>query len=133
MQVHNDWFHPEDPFYQDRVRLRGQRLVSVFCYLCDVPEGGGGGTFFPALNLRFLPRTGCAALWWNQTHDTKIMDERVGHCGEKPTKGKQKWGLNVWLRERASKEGAVYRRDPIGRVVTEDGLVRFFPPPKIPA
>ncbi len=60
LQVHNDWFDPADPFYHDRVRIRGQRLVSVFCYLCDVPEGGGGGTFFPALNLRFLPRTGCA-------------------------------------------------------------------------
>ena len=91
-QTHNDWFNPKDPSYGERVLKRGQRLVSVFCYLCDVPEHCGGGTFFPELGLRFLPRTGCAALWWNQTHDTKVMDERVAHCGEKPSQ----------VRERAS-------------------------------
>ena len=134
-QVHNDWFQPDDPFYHDRVRIRGQRLVSVFCYLCDVPEGGGGGTFFPELALRFLPRTGCAALWYNRTHDTKEMDERVAHCGEKPSKGHEKWGLNVWMRERASMPGgqAVYRRDRMGRIVTEDGLIRFTPYKSAPA
>jgi hypothetical protein len=107
--------------------------VSVFCYLCDVPEGGGGGTFFPDLQLRFKPRMGCCALWWNKTHDTHIMDERVAHCGEKPKKGIEKWGLNVWIRERASEPGAVYRRDRIGRVITEDGLVRFTKSKPVPA
>jgi hypothetical protein len=130
--VHNDWFSPGDPFYDDRMRLRGQRLISCFCYLCDVPEGLGGGTFFPELKLRFHPRTGCAALWWNRTHDTKEMDERVVHCGEKPTRGAEKWGLNVWVREFAG-TGPVYRRDSMGRVITEDGLLRFVKQAAVPA
>jgi len=125
-QTHNDWFNSDDPFFADRLKLRGQRLVSVFCYLCDVPEGGGGGTYFPELDRRFLPRTGAAALWWNQTHDTKTMDDRVAHCGEKPRPGFEKWGLNVWMRERPGEPGfAVYRRDRVGRIVAEDGLLRY--------
>jgi hypothetical protein len=125
-QTHNDWFKFDDPFFADRIKLRGQRLVSVFCYLGDVPEGGGGGTYFPELQRRFLPRTGAAALWWNQTHDTKEMDDRVAHCGEKPKKGIEKWGLNVWMRERPSEPGlSVYRRDAMGRIVAEDGLLRY--------
>ncbi|EKX53127.1 hypothetical protein GUITHDRAFT_53615, partial [Guillardia theta CCMP2712] len=61
--VHNDWFQPGTPYYHDRV---WQRIISFFCYLSEVPEGQGGCTFFPELDLRFRPSKGSAALWYNQ-------------------------------------------------------------------
>ena len=40
--------------------------------------------------------------------------------------GWEKWGLNVWVRERPVDAASVYRRDAMGRVVTEDGLTRLL-------
>lgn len=33
--LHHDWFQPDNPGYAERVKDRGQRLVSIFVYLSD--------------------------------------------------------------------------------------------------
>ncbi|CAJ1414537.1 unnamed protein product [Effrenium voratum] len=43
------------------------RPKTVFLYLNDVPPGEGGETMFPDLNVKIVPRRGCAAFssdWW---------------------------------------------------------------------
>lgn len=45
-------------------RSRGQRIVSLFCYLSDDCEGGY--TVFPRLGITFRPKKGVAVLWYNQ-------------------------------------------------------------------
>lgn len=75
---------------------QGQRLVTVFVYLNDMV--GGECTHFPKLNLRSKPRKGCALLWYN-LDGTGAPDELTLHGGEPVTQG-QKWGMNIWLRER---------------------------------
>ena len=77
--------------------MRGNRLVSVFVYL-QLPEAGGR-TAFPQLQQSFQPRAGGALLWYNlDRHGTP--DERTLHAGEPVARG-EKWGMNIWLRERA--------------------------------
>jgi prolyl 4-hydroxylase len=33
--LHNDWFDPKNPGYAERIKDRGQRIVSIFVYLSD--------------------------------------------------------------------------------------------------
>jgi prolyl 4-hydroxylase len=60
---HWDFFDPTSPGYNERIGTQGQRLVTVFVYLNDCAEGGGGCTHFPKLDLRFRPTKGTAVLW----------------------------------------------------------------------
>ena len=77
--------------------MRGNRLVSVFVYL-QLPEAGGR-TAFPQLQQSFQPRAGGALVWYTlDRHGTP--DERTLHAGEPVARG-EKWGMNIWLRERA--------------------------------
>lgn len=94
--LHLDWFQPDNPGYEQRMASRGQRLVTIFVYLSDCPKGGH--TIFPKLNVSFKPKKGAAVLWYNRDYIGE-MDERVLHAGEPIEKG-EKWGLNIWMRER---------------------------------
>ena len=93
---HYDYFNPEDERYEQRCGVQGNRLVSVFAYLsgCD----GGGKTYFPKLREGFAPEAGCAVCWYNIDRHGNL-DERTLHAGQ-PVESGEKWGLNVWLRER---------------------------------
>jgi len=77
---HFDWFQfDSDPQkYADHLSRGGQRLITVFCYLNDVKDGGA--TDFPDLNRSFYPKNGDALLWYNRTEDG-TMDNRVLHAG----------------------------------------------------
>ena len=57
-------------------------------------------TAFPQLQQSFQPEAGGALLWYNlDRHGT--ADERTLHAGEPVARG-EKWGMNIWLRERAA-------------------------------
>lgn len=93
---HHDYFQPTDPRYNDKTAERGNRLLSFFVYLsgCD----GGGRTYFPTLRVGFAPEVGCAVMWYNMDRHGN-PDERTLHAGE-PVQSGEKWGMNIWLRER---------------------------------
>jgi len=97
----------------------GNRLLSFFIFLsgCDA----GGCTAFPRLRQRFPPEAGAGLVWYNLDRDG-APDERTLHAGEPVERG-EKWGLNIWLRERP-------RRPPTARVralvrARADGAVRL--------
>ena len=99
---HYDFFDPCDSRYADRCGVQGNRLISVFAYLSGCE--GGGKTAFPRLvdtsgkRMAFEPKVGCAVWWYNIDRNGQLDDNTL-HAGEPVAKG-EKWGLNVWLRER---------------------------------
>lgn len=75
-----------------RVERTGQRLITLFAYLNDIPKNQGGGTVFPELNVTFHPKKNTALLWFNQDARGN-MDERTLHGGEAIQGDFEKWGL----------------------------------------
>lgn len=72
-----------------------RRLVTLFCYLNTVENGGE--THFPQCNLRVQPHPGRAVLFANVLRNG-LPDERTLHAGEPPLKT-TKYGLNIWIGE----------------------------------
>lgn len=85
----------------------GQRVVTLFVYLNDLPqEETGGGTVFPEAGVRIKPQRGAAALWYNVRPDGRV-EPRTLHSGEAlahPTS--IKYGLNIWGRGRPQTQAA---------------------------
>ena len=110
---HCDYFSPDDARYREKTLMQGNRLVSFFVYLssCDA----GGKTAFPQLGVGFAPEVGAAAMWYNIDRHGNL-DERTLHAGEPVTHG-EKWGMNIWLRERA------LRRPSTQHLRARDGIV----------
>jgi len=78
------------------VGAAGNRLVSVLVYLSCAAEGGE--TQFTSLGLSVTPTPGTALLWHN--FDRKgVLDRRTLHCG-RPVLAGEKWGMNIWFRQR---------------------------------
>lgn len=96
---HYDFFVPGEESSVVALKRGGQRTVTLFVYLNDVPEGGE--TDFPKLHLRVKPTRGAAVLWYNMTLDGK-EDFQTFHAGL-PPKNATKFGLNIWIRQRAFK------------------------------
>ena len=105
---HCDWFDPEGAQYAAKVAQGGQRLMSVFCYLQECARGGE--TAFPRLGLRFAPRRGDAVVWFNLDEEGR-EDVRTLHQGC-PVLDGEKWGMNVWLRQRPRRAGGGGERGP---------------------
>jgi prolyl 4-hydroxylase len=74
-----------------------RRLVTLFCYLNAVPQGGA--THFPACasDLRVQPHPGRAVLFANIL-PSGLPDPRTIHAGEPVLVG-TKYGLNIWICE----------------------------------
>ena len=64
-KAHQDWFHSEQPYWQDEKKRGGQRCWTAMIYL-DEPEGGGE-TWFSVAGLKVMPRTGMLLAWNNMT------------------------------------------------------------------
>ena len=64
-------------------QLPGVRIYTVFIYLNDVPEGGGGGTRFtdlPSGQVTFQPQRGKAIMWPSVLADSPHeKDDRTHH------------------------------------------------------
>jgi prolyl 4-hydroxylase len=97
------------------IQLRGQRLVTLFVYLNDLPDDEtGGGTHFPKAKITVRPELGAAALWYNMVtngrdilgvHRPPVEDPTTLHGGE-PVVKSTKYGLNIWGRTRPQKGSA---------------------------
>lgn len=108
---HYDYFTPDDARFRAKTAVQGNRLVSVFVYLSGCPAGGR--TYFPNLRVGFTPEVGSAVLWYNLDRHGNL-DERTLHAGE-PVEEGEKWGLNVWLRERPRHVAIKRRKDGLCR------------------
>lgn len=102
---HYDYFSPADANYARKCSEQGNRLISFFVYLSTC--AGGGRTYFPKLRVGFEPQPGSAVCWYNLDRHGN-MDDRTLHAGEPVTVG-DKWGMNIWLRERTRPSTAARR------------------------
>ncbi|EOD41950.1 prolyl 4-hydroxylase alpha subunit [Emiliania huxleyi CCMP1516] len=78
------------------------RIFTLFMYLNDVPEGGGGGTRFTDLKpepITFMPSRGKAVLWPSVLADAPdTMDPRTHHEAL-PVWSGEKFGANFWIHQ----------------------------------
>lgn len=96
---HYDFFPPDAVGSTQAMKKTGQRLVTLFVYLNNLPEDDqGGSTNFSKLGIQFKPRKGTAVMFWNVKPDGK-EDYLLLHAGEPPQKS-IKYGLNIWIRQR---------------------------------
>ena len=72
-----------------------RRVVTLFCYLNEVEEGGA--THFPVPGRRVRPVPGRAVLFSNVL-PSGLPDPRTVHAGEAVERG-IKYGLNIWICE----------------------------------
>lgn len=87
--------------YRQYCSERGNRLVTVLCYLNDVEKGGGTG--FDSINdkseqLIVLPKKGRMVVFQNVNLDGSL-NMKSRHAGL-PIEEGEKWAFNLWVRER---------------------------------
>eukprot|EP00455_Lapot_gusevi_P034573 TRINITY_DN3816_c0_g1_i1.p1 TRINITY_DN3816_c0_g1~~TRINITY_DN3816_c0_g1_i1.p1 ORF type:complete len:465 (-),score=120.79 TRINITY_DN3816_c0_g1_i1:118-1512(-) len=94
---HYDWFQYSRG-HSNAVGPFGQRTVTMFVYLNEVPIGLGGETDFPKVRqLKVRPRKNTAVFWYN-VEVTGREDDRSLHAGL-PVFDHEKYGMNMWLRD----------------------------------
>eukprot|EP00927_Polykrikos_kofoidii_P056972 TRINITY_DN51069_c0_g1_i1.p1 TRINITY_DN51069_c0_g1~~TRINITY_DN51069_c0_g1_i1.p1 ORF type:complete len:322 (+),score=53.45 TRINITY_DN51069_c0_g1_i1:67-966(+) len=71
------------------------RPATVFIYLNDIPEGGGGETLFHNLGFQIKPKAHTALMWYNRAEDGSA-DERMQHEA-KPLLAGTKYGINCFV------------------------------------
>lgn len=74
----------------------GQRMITALCYLNNVGEGGG--TNFPNLNIKIIPKRGRLAVFENTYKNTNIKHLNSLHAGMPVITG-EKYAFNLWFRE----------------------------------
>lgn len=97
---HYDYLDTRVPMYKKNVEKNGQREVTFFVYLNDVPDGIGGETHFKKINKTFKAKRGQAIFWYNVKNGKE--DPLTLHSGTEIKKG-IKYGLNIWVRDKEYK------------------------------
>lgn len=90
---HHDYF-PRASLGRD-----GQRHATYFLYLSD--DAAGGETAFPRLGLKVQPLRNSAVFWYNCDERGHELEDTL-HAGLPPRSG-EKWGCNIWVRERPTR------------------------------
>jgi hypothetical protein len=75
-------------------------MLTFFVYLNTLSESAGGATFFPHLNIRSQPVAGDAVFWCNMDFKGNYFDQTL-HAGEMVLGDEEKWGINLWVRQRS--------------------------------
>lgn len=95
---HYDYFNSESIY----LKQGGQRIKSIFVYLNKLPDSsydiGTGGTVFPILNKKIVPKKAGDAFMWNNVDFNGEPDPRTLHSGE-PVKNGTKYAINIWIRK----------------------------------
>ncbi len=104
-KYHYDAYDKKEPQkYNEYCKERGNRLATVLCYLNHVKKGGGTG--FDKLQGRsepliIQPVKGRMVVFQN-VHDDGSLHEESRHAGL-PVEEGEKWGFNLWIREKPVK------------------------------
>jgi prolyl 4-hydroxylase len=93
---HGDWLPPGARGNLPDPDQPGQRVHTVFTYLCDVERGGA--TDFPEIGVRVAPRRGRIVHFTNLRADGS-GDGRTVHAGM-PVEAGEKWLATLWTRVR---------------------------------
>lgn len=93
---HYDYFKDHDNF----TKRTGDRKHTFFIYLNDLDEDAGGETYFPKLEINVRPKVGRGLFWVNIDQFGQYKDQTLHGGAEVNQEGVQKWGINVWIRER---------------------------------
>ena len=97
---HYDYLDWKLDIYKKQIKINGQREITFFVYLNDIPEGVGGETYFPKLDKKIKGKKGDAVFWYNMKQNGNV-DNRTLHGGNPITSG-TKYGLNIWVRTKAT-------------------------------
>lgn len=97
---HYDYLDTNIDIYKKQVDVNGQREITFFIYLNDVPDGVGGETYFPKINKKVKGKKGDAVFWYNMKKNGEL-DNMTLHGGN-PIKSGVKYGLNIWVRTKKS-------------------------------
>lgn len=95
-RAHHDYFHEDQPYWQQMEREGGQRTWTAMIYLNAVDEGGA--TWFPQAGIRVPPRPGLL-LTWNNMQPDGSPNPLTLHEGMAVTAG-TKYIVTKWFRER---------------------------------
>ena len=91
---HMDTFYPKS---QDLL-TGGNRFATILVYLTTLDDNEKGRTIFPNLDLKFKPKRG-DAIYFENMKDGQV-DYRLLHEGESLESNKNKYILNIWIREK---------------------------------
>ena len=99
-----EFYRPHHDFNpQELARPQGNRILTVYIYLNDVPAGGG--TRFNSIGgekggLEITPKRGTILIWPSvEDSDPTKMDDRTEHEAL-PVANGVKFGANVWIHQR---------------------------------
>ena len=92
---HWDYFDTSSDIHIEETRRGGQRTWTAFLYLNDVKEGGT--TNFPNIDMEVKPKIGRVVFWMNTLNGNTIEDSLHE---AKPPIDCEKWGANIWVREK---------------------------------
>lgn len=93
-KAHYDSFDPSTEEGKKNMENGGQRIATILIYLNKVEKGGG--TYFPKLKKRFIPKKGRAILFFPASLDGKEENLNL-HRAEK-VHG-EKWVSQIWVRQ----------------------------------
>ena len=95
-KAHQDYFHTDQPYWQDVRQRGGQRSWTAMAFLNQVEEGGM--TDFPKLDLSIPPQPGALLFWNNMNLDGSPNPDTL-HAGRPVVKG-TKDIITKWYRAR---------------------------------
>jgi prolyl 4-hydroxylase len=95
-KAHHDYFHADQPYWEEERARGGQRCWTAMIYL-DQPAGGGD-TWFSNAGFRISPRTGMLLAWNNMDADGKPNPQTL-HESVPVTAGIKNI-VTKWYRER---------------------------------
>ena len=82
-------------------RPTGVRILTFYCYLNDVENGGGTKFPDPSLNITVTPKRGRAVLWPSVLNEEpNKKDGRTVHEAMPVGEGSVKYGANAWIHMR---------------------------------
>lgn len=95
-KAHHDFFHTDQPYWEEMKRTGGQRTWTAMIFLNE--PGGGGETFFAKAGVKVTPRAG-NLLAWNNLDAIGEPNSYSLHQGMPVTEG-VKYIITKWHRER---------------------------------
>jgi prolyl 4-hydroxylase len=94
-KLHYDFFEAGSEDERAQLEAGGQRVISMFTYLNELPAGGE--TEFPELGISITPKRGLAVIFSN-CHEDGSPDQRTLHAS-RPVESGEKWLAVKWFRE----------------------------------